>query len=439
MRARLEGPLSLQQVYDSDVRASALCKDLQVCGFGFDKVKALELTEFCKKGEEQARARVEEAVGHPIKRTAAGGFSKLNEVFFGELRAPKYYYSALTGRPSLDGLALSAYASSRDDRLRNAALGLLDWRSFRKIRKTYLENVKTGPDGRVHPSWFWYGAISGRWAARGVPLMTLPRLENDPTAELGGVRTVYIAEEGKVLVAFDCAQLEIRVAAYASGDKNMISHVLSGDVHAMRAGILFGKGFTELPKKSFEWTVLRNITKTFGLAVNYLAEANKVHSTIVSTWPKELSDQGRSPLTMRECEIAVAKLKRGLLDYFRWQDQRLLDCIRTGYTTSPILGRRRWLGFDPSPTECANFPIQSGAADIMNERLPRIWDLVQDRIPNSKIVAQVHDSGVFEVPENKVDETVAIFKEVFDEPVRFETSGLSAQFPVDVKASQRWS
>lgn len=436
--------MTLQQVYCSDLKAAALCRDLQMDGFAFDVDQARKLMSHCLDVETRARADAETAVGRSIRATKTGGFGMVGKdglvaAFFEDLRAPIYFRSNLTGRPSLDNIALSAYAGCRDERLRTLSLSVLAWRKARKVRKTYLENVHVGVDGRVHPTWMNYGAISGRFSCQKPNLMNLPRLENDPTKGLGGIRTVYIAREGYRLVSFDCAQLEIRVAAYASGDKTMISHVETGDVHAQRAEILFGKAFAELPRKSFEWNVFRNLTKTFGLAVNYLAEAPKVHATIVSTWPKELSDQGRSPLTMRECEIAVMKLKRGLVDYFKWQDQRLLDCIRTGYTTSPILGRRRWLGFDPSPTECANFPIQSGAADIMNERLPRIWDLIQERMPKTRIVAQVHDSGVFEVSENKIDDVIAVFTEVMSEPVRFETSGLSAVFPVDVKHSERWS
>lgn len=433
-----------ERVYQSDKAAAALCRTMQLNGLYRDPDRTSALISHCTAVETRSRAEAEDAVGRSIRKTKTGGFGQsgpdgLFEAFFVHLRAPVYFRSRLTGKPSLDSLTLTHYAACRDERLRRLALSVLEWRRARKCRTTYLANVRVGRDGRVHPTWKNYGAVSGRFACQSPNVMNLPRLENDPTRELGGVRTVYAAPPGFRLVSFDCAQLEIRVAAYASGDQNMISHVLSGDVHAARAGVLFGEGFTSLDPESFERKVLRNLTKTFGLAVNYLAEAPKVHATIVSTWPKKLSELGRSPPSLRECEVCVSKLKRGLVDYFRWQDQRYLDCVREGWTDSPILGRRRWLSHDPSPTECANFPIQSGAADIMNERLPRVVRLMSERVPLARLVAQVHDSGVFEVPEDRVDDALGVFSEIFAEPVTFATSGLSHAFPIDTKVSQRWN
>ena len=136
----------------------------------------------------------------------------------------------------------------------------------------------------------------------------------------------------------------------------------------------------------------------------------------------------------------LSKMRTQFAAYYSWQDQRLMQCVRTGYTDSPLLGRRRWLGHEPSATECANFPIQGGAADVMAIALPKVLQRLAAVDPAIRMVAQVHDSCVFEVPDAYVADALSEIRAVAREPFIISTSGrpLSCVLPIDADSAQRW-
>jgi DNA polymerase I-like protein with 3'-5' exonuclease and polymerase domains len=226
------------------------------------------------------------------------------------------------------------------------------------------------------------------------------------------------------------SQLEMRIAAYASGDPTMIAACEGSDLHSANATVIFGAAFTEctdpVARKG-----LRTMAKSSGFAVCYMAEASTVFARLIA--------EGAN-VTLRQVEAMLAKMRRAFLTYYRWQDAALLDTVRTGYVYTPILGRRRWLGHDPSPTECANFPIQGGAADYMNERFPEVVERCDAEGLGVEPVAQVHDSGVLEVPEEHVPRVCELVREVNARPIVIASSGepLSAVLPIDLEDSERW-
>jgi DNA polymerase-1 len=295
--------------------------------------------------------------------------------------------------------------------------------------------------------------VSGRWACQAPNLMNLPRPENDPSRtptcvvcgctakeaertacnapahDFLGVRSVYIARPGYRLVAFDMKQLEMRMAAYASGDPAMIKACESSDLHAANAEIIFAEAFTTA--EGGHRKALRTLAKSSGFAVCYMAQAATVFARLVAAGVD---------VKLRQVEAMLSRMRRAFAAYYSWQSDRLLDCVRTGYVYSPILGRRRWLGHDPSPTEAANFPIQGGAADLMNLRLPLVVERLAAECLEALLVAQVHDSAVFEVPEALADKVAAVCQEVAEAPIVIDSSGnpLAVSFPIDLEISERW-
>lgn len=420
-------------VYDSDKRAAELCTRMSVNGFTFDAARAAELGESLRMAERAAQVAADTALGRTIKRTKTGGLSTtdLEEAFFRDLGAPVFFRSALTGKPSLGIDAMRGYAASHSQELRALALAVLDFRRARKIRSTYVEGVPVGVDGKVHPSWLNYGAISGRFACQDPNLMNLPRKETDPTYAThdGGVRSLYTASPGHRLVIFDKKQLEMRVAAYASGDRAMMAACESSDLHAANAEAIFGDMYLACDDKTQRYA-LRQMAKSAGFAVCYMAEANTVYQRIIAT--------GQA-ITLRQVEAMLRKMRRGFAGYYAWQEARLLDIIRTGYVESPILHRKRWLGHEPSPTEAANYPIQGGAADIMNGLLPELEPLIAKEC-YGRMVAQVHDSAVFDVPERYVARSKMLCEDLNSREQCLSSSGeqLRVVFPIDLDESERW-
>ena len=146
--------------------------------------------------------------------------------------------------------------------------------------------------------------------------------------------------------------------------------------------------------------------------------------------------------------------------HFQYISSNVEFVKQNGYFRSPISGRIRWFGWNPMPTEIANFPVQACVSDVMNERLPRIWrhsrgeySLYERQqflsglsitkkptpIPGVKIIAQQHDAGIFECPEKQVDALKQRITEVWDEDVVLPSNGRRFKLPVDLKVATRLS
>jgi DNA polymerase I-like protein with 3'-5' exonuclease and polymerase domains len=436
-------------IYAIDKVTAECCTSMSRNGFGFDRERAAAFASYLEIAIAEASMAINATVGRPVKPLSP---RDLGAAFFGDLKAPVYFRSKLTGRPSLGVDAMRGYAASQRPELSRAALAVLNYRRLRKVRSTYLLRAmalaEESRDHRVHPGWLNYGAVSGRWSCQDPNLANLPRSSNDPTWAAGkagllpegGIRGLYTAREGYTLVTFDASQLEMRVAAYSSGDAAMINACEQADLHRANAWAIWGAAFEAAA--AAQQDELRQLAKSAGFAVCYMAEATTVFARIVA--------EGKVAISLPQVEAMLQKLRRGFKGYFAWQEAMLKEAIRTGYAREWVTGRRRWVGHDPSPAECANHPIQGGAAGILNTRLPIIAARVAQEcggggggsVARSNLVAQlvasVYDSGVFEVPESKAEQCVAICREVFEAPVRLQSSGLEGRFPIDVKIGPRW-
>ncbi len=443
--------MQLTEIYEHDKRSAAVCCQMQVDGFAFDQDRARALSAKLRGLEQSAIRRAEESAGRPIRLGKSGAFSNndLKSAFFNDLDAPVYYVSELTGRPSLGGDALQAYALCADPRLRELALAVLEQRRARKLRTTYIDAVIVDDDGRVHPNWMNYGTVSGRWSSKEPNLQNLPSPVKDPTWQEGGIRGLYVAPPGTRLVYFDFSQVEMRVAAYASGDPVMIEACESSDLHATNARLIFGDAFdpvayeclaaadeagTLKPEDKEQFVALkglRTLAKSAAFAVCYMAEPETVHGRLLA--------EGKQ-VTLRRVEAMLSRLHRQFARYYEWQEERFHECIRTGYVETPILGRRRWLGHAPRTPDAANFPIQGGAADIMNDTILRLQAAIKDHQLRARFVAQVHDSVVIETHEEDVGKMATLAREVAEQPHTITSSGEphTASFPIDLEIIDRW-
>lgn len=412
-----------RRVYEIDCMSSELCREMQENGFRYDVGRAEKLGKYLARRIKRAERRAARIIGHEINLAS---HVQLRKAFFEDLDAPIFFRSIKTGAPALNVDALRAYSGYADERLRDLSLTVIDYRKARKVKGTYIDPIQYDPmTHRVHPSWRSFGTVSGRFSCRQPNLMNLPRPGGDPTIELGGIRSLYIPAPGHTLVGFDLAQLEMRIAAYISGDEVMIRACETDDLHSANAALLFDKAFTETDPGCREWKMLRTIAKTSGFAIAYMASAPTVYARIIA--------QGLE-ITFEQVEALLKKMRGAFSTYYEWQDVSLHRTMKRGYVESPLVGRKRWLGFNPPPTENSNFSVQSGAADHMNLLLPKI----AARIPKEvRLVAQVHDSAVFDVPERFEKEVMQIIREAADEPVRIRDRDVV--FPIDLKAGSRWS
>lgn len=450
---RMQGDLEPERkIYEFDMRMAALYTKMQIAGIRADTARQAALSR-------KLRFRAAALVGEMRELLERKHFkpSKPNDIrkaLFGQLKAPRWLAPPTpTGLPSTAQTVLEALRT-HETRAGKLADLIMRWRSANDSRSEYLDGVHVDTDGRVHAT--WKQIETGRPACRRPNLLNIPRMaycdscgvkllessthDESKRRKKNGrlvacsmpqpeelLRDIYVAAPGCKFVYFDLSQAEMRFAANLSGDANFIK-ACSKDVHVENACVLFPDGADMIradPKGAGK--KFREIAKSMGFAVSYLAEAETVFT--------KLRAKGFD-VSMDDVETMLDNLHSGYKDYYAYVDRNVELCRKTGYLRTFLHGRKRWLGFFPKPTTVSNFPIQSGVADVMNERLL----LLDERKPkNATLVYYWYDAAIYETPSSEVVDMEKVIKEVWSKEIWIPDREASFLQPIDMKTGERLS
>lgn len=410
-----------RKVYQEDLELALVARSMQERGILVDveRRNALDI---------ELRHRMGRYLG--MMRDASGlrglmptKLTDLRKAIFRILHAPVMSRTA-TGLEQTNAEVLQTMANVNSAAGRFSKL-VLAWREAWKLRSTYVKGITVESDGAVHCSWKSYGTVSGRFAARDPNLTNLPRADSPNPASRAsakGIKEMYAARKGYIFLGYDTKQVEARVAAYSSGDEKMIEAV-HADIHHANAEMLFG----QLPDKEKEpaaYKRLRTAGKQANFAMFYFAEAPAVHRKII--------EEGLQ-VSLTHVEAALMRLRRTYSTYYRWQEANLQQCQREGFIRT-FGGRKRYFGHTPMITELANYPIQGGAADVINRATRR---LAVELPPDCHIVGQVHDHLLIEAIKHKADKAEKIIRAVAEEP--WIINGRTTSFPIEQLRGARWA
>ena len=292
---------------------------------------------------------------------------------------------------------------------------LMEHRTLSKLKGTYTDKLPDAADdqGRIHTSLHQAVTATGRLSSSD------PNLQNIPirTPEGRRVRAAFVAPAGHQLVAADYSQVELRVMAHFSQDASMIqAFVEDQDIHSATAAEVFGEANDETRRnaKAINFGLIYGMS-AFGLARNLgiaRGEAQQYIDTYFARYPGVLS----------------------------FMDQAKADAASKGYVET-LMGRRLYLpdiqGRDPMRKRAAervaiNAPVQGSAADLIKAAMLRVQELIDSQFPEVRMLLQVHDELLFEVPDAQVD----AFSEALV-PV-MEQSDLSVPLKVEVGRGQSW-
>lgn len=298
-----------------------------------------------------------------------------------------------TGADVLEALAVQGHDLPRR---------VLDWRQLTKLRSTYTDALvaQINPDTkRVHTSYAQAIASTGRLSS------TDPNLQNIPirTEEGRKIRQAFIADKGNVLLSADYSQIELRLLAHVAGIETLVQAFRDGqDIHAMTASEVFG-----IPVEGMESSV-RSRAKAINFGIIY----------------------GISPFGLaRQLSIPQGEAKAYIESYFE-KFPGIKDYMETtktfarehGYVQT-IFGRKcHTPGIaDKNPARrnfseraAINAPLQGAAADIIKRAMTRIDPALEKAGLGAKMLLQVHDELIFEVPEAELDDTAALVKKVME-------------------------
>jgi len=362
-----------------------------------------------------------------IYELAGGRFNlnstrQLSEVLFERLHQPKQGI-----RKTSQGYSTAADVLAVLGKLENphpVVARIQEYRQISKLQSTYVEalpalvNPRTG---RVHTSYNQTGTVTGRLSSSN------PNLQNIPIrTELGKqIRRGFVADEGWMLVAADYSQVELRILAHVSQDPELLDAFHKGqDVHARTAAAVYGVPIEEVT------SLQRRIAKTVNFGLIYGQSAYG------------LSQQ--TELDFDEAERFIATYFARYPGVKTWLEGTRQLAYAQGYVET-LLGRRRYfpelqstqraLSGERAAAErqAINAPVQGTAADILKIAMVRLDQRLRDKGLAGKMVLQVHDELVLEVPQEELHEVVSLTCEVMESAYR-----LSVPLKVDIEVGENW-
>jgi len=299
---------------------------------------------------------------------------------------------------------------------------LLEYRTLMKLKSTYLDslvNLVNPKTGRVHTSFNQAVTATGRLSSSN------PNLQNIPVRGETGreIRKGFIAEEGHVFLSADYSQIELRIFAHYSGDSGFIEAFNSGeDVHSKTAMEILG-----VKDPSQVTPDMRRIAKAINFGIIYGMGAQK------------LSEELGIDLKLAKSYIErYYERYPGVLDY---RKRMIEKAQKDGYVTT-LFNRRRYLpniksdnkGLQSEAERAAiNTPIQGTAADLIKKAMILVRHRLKRESLNAKMLLQVHDELLFEVPEEELSSTIDVVKEEMEGVYQ-----LSIPLKVDIGIGKNW-
>lgn len=285
-----------------------------------------------------------------------------------------------------------------------------EYRRWGKIKGTYLDGYLrhvNNATGRIHPDLMSLGTETGRFAARNPNLQNMPRKGSDPI----GIRNLLIAPAGYAVMELDYSQVELRVGAFYCRDEKMLeTYRNGGDIHAQTTSVIYHISAEQAEdKEAADYKERRSIAKNCNFGCFY--------GLFPKGLQKTLKFKAGLDTSLKECEQIIANLKSGYAGLSIWQEAVKRQAAARRYSET-WLGRRRYLpgitsedwGKKSFAERCAmNTPIQGTAADIIKLAMGRIIAELPE-YPWIRPVLTVHDSLVFYLPEDKVEEAGRLIK-----------------------------
>jgi len=275
---------------------------------------------------------------------------------------------------------------------------ILKHRELAKLKNTYLDPLPTyvsPKTGRVHTSFSQTMVATGRLSSME------PNLQNIPTSGTYGValRSAFIAPPGRLFVSADYSQIELRVLAYLSNDKNLIESFLHNiDIHTKTASQLFDVPIDKVTNEQRQFGKRINFSIIYGLTPYGLAQ-----------------DLGIKPA---DAKVYIEKYFAQYPDVARWMENTVQEALKTGYTETwlgfrrhvPELFEANRMLFEAGKRIAINSPVQGTTAELMKMAMIRIDKAFIDQKIDAQLLLQIHDEIIIELDQKELENVEKIVK-----------------------------
>ena len=381
-RPRLEGAGVKALAEELEFPLIPVLSRMELAGIKLDRSVLVELSERTAEDLTDLEQQIYGAAGEEFN---IGSPAQIGVILFEKLGL-RVVEKTSTGKPSTKESVLTELASEHP-----LPAMILDWRELAKLKSTYIDalgDLVHPETGRIHTSYSQTTAATGRLASSN------PNLQNIPirTARGREIRKAFIAPPGHVLLSADYAQIELRILASLAGDANMQQAYLDGeDIHTSTAARVFGIPASEVTREQ------RNKAKEVNYGIPYGISAFGLSN--------------RLRCSVGEAQELIDTYNRSFPAVASFLVEQVEKARENGYAET-MLGRRRYLPDIHAKNRTVraaaervsvNMPIQGTQADMIKRAMIHIDRILQGDNFKSRMLLQVHDELVFEVPEDEVE------------------------------------
>ncbi len=412
LKEKLQEDLQHAGMYDlftqMELPLMAVLADMEKQGLRIDPDWLKEFQKTLEQEIVSLQAQIDAQAGYAVNVNSP---KQLGVLLFEQLKIPPVKKTK-TGY-STDEEVLAEIAP-----LHPVAQQILDYRSSSKLKTTYVDNLLLMADenNKVHSYLDQTGTVTGRLSS------SSPNLQNIPVRTEKGrlLRTAFCAGEGNVLLSVDYSQIDLRVLAHESQDPVLVqSFIDGGDIHTQTAAQIFGV----MPLMVTEQ--MRSSAKAINFGIIY------------GQGPMGLSQALSIP--MREAKEYIDNYFKNYQGVRRWIDENIAAARKNGYVKT-MMGHIRYLPeFNMGVGSMASFAqraaintiVQGGSADIIKKAMVDIFKEVRNT--PVKMVMQVHDELIFEVPAERLTAVASFVKEKMQNAVKLRVPLLAS-----AKAGKNW-
>lgn len=326
---------------------------------------------------------------------------QLGDILFAKLKLPR-------GRKTKTGYSTDVKVLERLAQGHELPRLILNYRNLAKLKSTYVDRLISmagSADGRVHTSFNQCGTATGRLSS------SSPNLQNIPTRTEDGqrIRSAFVAAPGFLLLAGDYSQIDLRVLAHYSGDNSLLEAFRAGeDIHRQTAAEIF------FVSPSLITPEMRRVAKTINFGIVYGMSSFGLSSEL--------------DISRKEAQVFIDRYFEHYPGIKRFMEAIVEQARKDGYV-STLLGRRRLLPDINHPNRtrrefaertAINTPIQGTAADIIKLAMLRTADELRRQQLGARMILQVHDELILEVPQEEVTATSRLLQEAMEHVVALD-------------------
>ena len=411
---------TMEQLYrELELPLIPILVDMELAGVTLDTDILLDLDQQLNSEIETVTTQIYEDAEHEFN---IGSPKQLGGVLFGQLGLPKT-------RKTSQGYSTDAQQMERLVDAHPIVNHVLQWRELTKLRSTYVESL---PDevhastGRIHTDYNQTVAATGRLSSES------PNLQNIPVRTEQGrqIRTAFVARpwdemsdtDNVCFVSADYSQIELRVLAHLSEDEGLITAFRDGeDIHAATASGAYGVSIDDVQPEMRRVAKMMNFGVIYGLSAHGLSQ--------------------RSGMERRDAQAFIDAYFGRFERVQAWIEETKESTKELGYAET-LLGRRRYLpeirsnNFqkrNAAERMAVNMPVQGTAADVMKRAMIEVDEALSARELRSRMLLQVHDELIFEVPQEEVGQLAQLLREIMPASLN-----LIVPLQIEVKSALNW-